>query len=86
MAEAIFQHFGLSLAHVKYDALASSVLWAFIFARLRYKVVLQPIPKTREERAVYWKEFYNSSLGKGTPEHYLSMASMLDILDLGEYV
>ena len=30
-----------------------------------------PIPKTPQDRAKYWKKYYNTVLGKGTPQKYL---------------
>jgi hypothetical protein len=72
-AEALFERFGIKLAYVKYRELAYSPLLAMVFCRLRYMTVTAPIPKTRTERASYWKVHYNSSEGKGTIAHYLKM-------------
>lgn len=76
-AEEIYQRFGVKLAYVKYQELAYSPLLSLLFARLRYLTVTEPIPKSREERAHYWKAHYNSfhPNAKGTPEHYLTMCS-----------
>lgn len=54
--------------HLRYDAFVS-----LIFCRLYYLLIPKPIPKTLEGRAKYWKKYYNTYLGKGTPEHYIKM-------------
>ena len=43
------------------------------FCRLKYKRDPFPIPKAsdKEDQAEYWKRVYNTSLGKGTVEHFL---------------
>lgn len=42
------------------------------FARLHYLRVKSPVPEGLEQQAEYWKRFYNTSAGKGTPEQYLA--------------
>ncbi len=59
----------------------TSVLWAMrmddndkigvAFCRLYYFRIPQPIPHTLEEQACYWKAWYNTAAGAGTPEQYL---------------
>ncbi|MBJ3579628.1 hypothetical protein JGC46_23410, partial [Salmonella enterica subsp. enterica serovar Derby] len=34
--------------------------------------VPESIPATRVERASYWKKYYNTSAGKGTPQDYIN--------------
>ena len=41
--------------------------------RLHYRRVPKRLPKTLEEMAHYWKDFYNTSKGAGTPEKFLKM-------------
>lgn len=67
--------FGFTLSKVQYLELDLSPLLAFVFCRLRYMTVRDPIPGTRIERAKYWKKNYNSSIGKGTVEGYLKKVS-----------
>jgi hypothetical protein len=45
---------------------------AVLFARLHYFRVAAPVPHTLMEQAAYWKEYYNTRLGKGTPMKYLN--------------
>jgi hypothetical protein len=42
-----------------------------MFAREHYRRIAAPIPKTLQDQAKYWKHWYNSELGAGTPEQYL---------------
>lgn len=46
-------------------------------ARIVYLRDPDPIPKTVEERAAYWKRVYNTDLGAGTVEHYMATARAL---------
>jgi hypothetical protein len=61
----------VELANVQYNELDYSPLLCIVFARLRYWTIPQAIPLSIAQRAQYWKEHYNTSEGKGTPEEYL---------------
>lgn len=63
--------FGIDLSRTVYQELRTSPLLAMIMCRLRYFAVNEAIPDTREDRALYWKRYYNTSAGKGTPADYL---------------
>lgn len=43
-----------------------------ILCRFYYLGVAAPIPSTIEGRAAYWKKYYNSELGAGTPQAYMN--------------
>lgn len=73
----VLKHFGIDLARVAHDDLDYNPLLAMLWARMRYLTVTAPIPVTREGRAKYWKQFYNTSAGKGTVEHYLKTCAEL---------
>lgn len=45
---------------------------AIAMCRLRYLAVPGPIPKTLDGQAAYWKAHYNTHLGAGKPEEYVS--------------
>lgn len=47
--------------------------YATAIARLCYRRAPAPLPAAgdREAQAAYWKKYYNTPLGKGTPEKYL---------------
>lgn len=51
---------------LKYD-----IRYATIFARLHYKRVPEKLPVKVSEMAVYWKEYYNTKLGKGTEQEFI---------------
>lgn len=48
--------------------------FAVIMARIHYLRVDASVPSTRLERAKYWKNHYNTRLGKGTVDKYLEKA------------
>lgn len=60
----------------------STILWAlrmddndklgFLFARFKYLTDPQPIPASIIDQAKMWKRVYNTALGAGTVEQYLS--------------
>ena len=56
------------------ENLISNLPWATAMCRIHYLRVKEVIPKTIEGRAKYWKKYYNTSLGKGRLESYLSKA------------
>ena len=82
VAISIKSQMNINLAKVSYNELDNSPLLALIFCRLRYLAVPAAIPDTIEGRAHYWKKWYNSTAGKGTPEEYLSRCehSLSDIV------
>ena len=49
----------------------SNIALQVAFCRIYYRRRPGHIPKIIAKRAMYWKQEYNSELGKGTPEHYL---------------
>lgn len=69
----ILDELKIDIALVGWDDLRYNQFLALLFTRLHYWLKGDPIPKTIEERAAYWKTHYNTSAGKGTIEHYLEM-------------
>lgn len=53
------------------DFQLKSILQA-ILCRMYYLGIKEPIPSTLEGRARYWKKYYNSELGAGTPAKYIA--------------
>lgn len=49
---------------------------SIIACRVGYMMVPEPLPRIGDLRAQarYWKRFWNSSAGKGTPEHYIAQS------------
>lgn len=68
-------YFDFDIDDVVIEDLQSDPLKSIIFARLKYKLIPEPIPTTLHGRAKYWKQYYNSYLGAGTVEHYIEMVS-----------
>ena len=60
-----------NLIYYDFKDLEYNLKASILFCRLRYLVDSQPIPKTLEGQAGYWKRIYNSYKGKGTPEQYI---------------
>lgn len=69
----VFNHFGIHLDYLEWEDLRYNPLLAMLYTRLKYRLIAEEIPSNIEDRAKYWKKFYNSELGKGTIEHYLSV-------------
>lgn len=68
----VFNYFGIYLDYLEWEDLRYNPLLAMICTRLKYRLIAEEIPISIEDRAKYWKKYYNSELGKGTIEHYLS--------------
>jgi len=80
--ELIKEAFDIYIELVEWEDLRYNPLLAMIFTRLKYKKVPSEIPKSIEDRAFYWRKYYNgitttnkdgsiSKGGKGTEQHYL---------------
>lgn len=54
------------------ENLTMNLAFATAMCRIHYLRVKQPIPKTVEGRAGFWKKYYNTPKGKGTIEDYLT--------------
>tara|TARA_R100000278_G_scaffold2675_2_gene5207 strand:+ start:22367 stop:22825 length:459 start_codon:yes stop_codon:yes gene_type:complete len=52
-------------------SVTSNIAVAIAMCRIYYYRQPGAIPKTPEGRANYWKKFFNTEGGKGTPKHYL---------------
>ena len=78
-ASVLLNEFGIDLNRTIYQELRTSPLLAMLFCRLRYLVVNESIPNTRSGRADYWKKYYNTSAGKGTPADYLEKCRRADV-------
>ena len=70
----------IDISLVEWDDLRYNQFLALLFTRLHYWLKGDPIPKTLEERAKYWKLHYNTKFGKGTVEHYLEMNRKYGVL------
>jgi len=68
---SIYDYFDIDLDLVEWEHLRYNPLLCFIFTRLKYKKIPEAIPIKMEDRAKYWKQYYNTVEGKGTQEHYI---------------
>jgi hypothetical protein len=73
--DKVLQCFGIDVDRATHSDLRWSPLLSIVFARLKYRLVPALIPSTIEGRAMYWKKWYNSELGAGTPEAYILRSS-----------
>ncbi len=71
--EIIREEFAIDIDKVTYSMLEYNPLLSIIFCRLKYRLIPEPIPKTLEAQAQYWKTYYNTSAGKGTVDHYIKL-------------
>ena len=55
--------------------LTTNIAAQIVFCRLHYWRVPKPLPRTLEEQAKMWKQYYNTAKGKGTPEHFMEIVS-----------
>jgi hypothetical protein len=76
MKEHIINRLGIDIALVQWTDLRYNPYLALLFTRLHYRLRPEPIPATRSQRAEYWKQWYNTKIGAGTPEHYLKMCDI----------
>ena len=54
------------------NELINNDVYAICMCRVRYLRAKGAIPKTLEDQAAYWKQHYNTKLGKGTVEKYIN--------------
>ena len=57
------------------NILTSNLLAQVCMTRMHYRRVPKPLPRTLEDQAIYWKSFYNTHKGKGTPQHFAEIVS-----------
>ena len=84
--ESIKQAFAIDIRKCQHNQVDSSPLLAAIFCRLFYYLIPAPIPQTVEERADYWKKYYNTVAGKGTAAEYVANAAVIERLEGGQLV
>jgi hypothetical protein len=55
---------------------------ACLIARLHYIRIPSPVPANLTNQALYWKRFYNTRLGKGTPGGYIDRWERMGLHEL----
>ena len=76
LRERILDDLSIDISLVEWDDLRYNPFLALLFTRLHYRLRPESIPARRIDRAQYWKKFYNTAAGAGTPEHYLKMCEI----------
>jgi hypothetical protein len=76
--DALKNAFGFDLRAIEWSVLNYAPLIAAAVCRLHYKLRPGAIPLDLRGRAEYWKKHYNSSLGRGTVEHYLASVARFE--------
>ena len=64
--------FKSALGARKVERLVFDLRYGAMIARLLYWRHPEPIPATLKGQARYWKRYYNTHLGAGTPKEYLA--------------
>lgn len=70
--ENIYMATRINIDDVHIRELRHNPLLAMLFTRLKYRLITEAIPSSIQNRAIYWKKYYNSYAGKGSVSHYLS--------------
>ena len=52
------------------EVLTTNLIAGIVVCRLHYWRVPKKMPKTLDEQAAYWKQWYNTSKGAGTADHF----------------
>lgn len=69
--DQVMEYWGVDIDRVTGMSMQWSPLVSVIMARLKYRLIPYEIPTDRYGRANYWKKWYNSELGAGSPEEYM---------------
>jgi hypothetical protein len=55
------------------EILEKNIAAGIVHARLKYWRVPKKMPSSLEGQADYWKKYYNSESGAGSPEHFIEL-------------
>lgn len=55
-----------------------NLAFQIFMCRIFYLRIKDPIPDTKDKRAEYWKQYYNTKLGKGSVSDYLAKVLKYD--------
>lgn len=76
LSEKINVEFGVDFNMTGFSLILDySFLVSTIACRVGYMMIPEPLPRHDDltAQAKYWKKYWNSAAGKGTPEHYIKM-------------
>ncbi len=72
LGRELIRHFAKCVPNdITFEDLQLSDELSAIFARLKYAHIKEPIPSDLQEQALYYKKYYNTHLGRATPESYV---------------
>ncbi len=71
--EQLKNSYGIDLSQMSYEDLEQPIIGA-AFARAYLLTVPETIPTDLQEQGEYWKKYYNTVLGKGTPARFVREA------------
>lgn len=71
--EQLKDSYGIDLTQMSYEDLEQPIIGA-AFARAYLLTVPESIPSDLQEQGEYWKKYYNTVLGKGTPARFVREA------------
>tara|TARA_R110000824_G_scaffold108603_1_gene255754 strand:- start:3618 stop:4100 length:483 start_codon:yes stop_codon:yes gene_type:complete len=75
ITELDWSHF-LNPSEEKWKFILTTNLAAqIVMCRLHYRRCPKPLPRTLADQAIYWKSYYNTYKGKGTPEHFAEIVT-----------
>ena len=60
----VLKYYGFDIDQIKYSELRYNLELQIVMTRLKYKKVTAPIPISDDEQYEYYKEYWNSDLGK----------------------
>jgi hypothetical protein len=76
--EKLKNELGLDLTKMSYEDLEKPIV-SIAFARAYLLTVDEPIPTNIKEQGKYWKQYYNTSAGKGTARRFSREGRNLNI-------
>jgi hypothetical protein len=69
--DLILKEFDISIENVTYSMLEYNPLLSVMFCRLFYKLIPEEIENDIKCLSMYWKRYYNTSLGKGNEQQFI---------------
>ena len=57
------------------EVLTTNLIAGIVVCRLHYWRVPKKMPTALDDQAAYWKQWYNTSKGAGTPEHFIEIVA-----------
>lgn len=86
LSNGVGECLGVDIDEIEYHELNNNPDYGFLFCLLRYHIedILDDIPDMQHGRGQLWKEYFNTSAGKGTVEGYIEKCQSCHTDDLIE--